>query len=70
MPPADREILRGIQRRGGTDEAFLPWVAKLRAEDRLAVVRPGGPPPAIATLDWREAIPGVWLGRPGRQPAP
>ena len=63
MPPDELAVLRGIQRSGGADAAFLPWVQRLRAADRIAVVRPGGPAPAIPGLAWREAIPGVWLGR-------
>jgi hypothetical protein len=73
MPADDRAIFRDIQFRSGADAAFLPWIAKLRPIDRIAVVRPGGPAPAIPGLEWNETLAGVWLGRrPGAplEPAP
>jgi hypothetical protein len=67
MPEDDLTIFRDIQRRGASDAAFLPWVAKLRPNDRIAVARPGGQPPQIPGMEWAEAWPGLWLGRPAGQ---
>ena len=68
MPPDDLAIFREISRQGGADAAFLPWVAKLTPADRIAVVRPGGPRPAIPGLEWTEAFSGLWLGKKSAPP--
>jgi hypothetical protein len=61
MPVEDREILRVIQRER-TPEAFAPWVARMRSEDRL-VLRPAGRPPAIPGIAWTDLGGNLWSGR-------
>lgn len=72
MPPAELEVFRAVQRADASDAALRPWVAELRAADRLVVARPNRPPPQIPELDWYSPFAGVWIGRPhaGRAPAP
>lgn len=69
MPADDLAIFRDIQSRNGADAAFLPWVAKLRPSDRLAVVRPGGPLPVLPGMEWTQPFAGLWLGRKVPPPA-
>ena len=61
MPPADRKILRDIQRSGFAPEAYAPWVKRMRVEDRLILLQAWKP--AIAELDWYYAGGNTWIGR-------
>lgn len=63
MPPADLAVFRAIQLERSSDAAFAPWVAKMRAEDRLVIVRPGAESPRIARLEWYSPYRGMWIGR-------
>ncbi|MEZ5312724.1 MAG: hypothetical protein R2862_03260 [Thermoanaerobaculia bacterium] len=64
MPPDELAVLRATQRSGAADASFLPWVAKMRPEDRLVIARADPRPPAIDALDWATPFDGLWIGRP------
>jgi hypothetical protein len=61
MPPEDLAIFRKIQWNYNTEEAFGPWVKKMRPEDRL-ILR-GSSMPAIKELEWNFTVSGTWVGR-------
>jgi hypothetical protein len=63
MPEEDLEILRKIQWNFGADEAFWPWVRKMRPQDRIIIRRPPGSQPKIPELEWYYAATGIWIGR-------
>jgi hypothetical protein len=69
MPVDDLKIYRDIHRMEGSLDSYQPWVKKLRPQDRLAVARSS--PPDIPALEWKQAAPGVWIGRlAASKPAP
>ncbi len=61
MNDADLQVLRSIQRSNYDWRAFRPWVARLRPEDRLFLLR--SEEPDLPELEWRRSA-GLWLGRP------
>lgn len=61
MPPDDLAIFRKIQWNYGANEAYDPWVKKMRPEDRLILRRPSMP--AIKGLEWNLTVTGIWIGR-------
>lgn len=63
MPPDDLTILRKIQWNYGADEAFKPWVKKMRLEDRLILRRPSNSTPKIPELEWHYTATDIWIGR-------
>lgn len=63
MPAEDLAILRKIQWNFGTPEAFKPWVAKMRAQDRLIIKRGHSAKPNIPELEWYYAATDTWIGR-------
>jgi hypothetical protein len=65
MPPPDLEVYRGILR-ARTTQAFAPWVAKMRPEDRLVIRSVGERPPAIEGLEWHHLGGEIWSGRKPR----
>jgi hypothetical protein len=65
MPPEDLAIYRNIQLNFGPD-SFMPWVRKLRPEDRLVIFDPTGMYPQIKELEWRSAGDFIWIGRKRR----
>jgi hypothetical protein len=68
MPPDDLKVYREIHRSEGSPESYQPWIKQMRPEDRLAVSRPGQPD--LPSLEWKQAAPGVWIGRlPAKPPA-
>lgn len=60
MPPDDLKVFRKIQRTGGADDAYLPWIEKMRPQDRIAVERSFQP--KIDQLEWKRAG-DWWIGR-------
>jgi len=69
MPAVDLKIYREIHRSEGSAESYQPWAKKLRPQDRLVVARSG--PLDLPPLEWKQAAPGVWIGRlPAGKPAP
>jgi len=63
MLPEDLAILRKIQWNFGTPEAFKPWVAKMRSQDRLILRRDRNAKPDIPGLEWYYAATNTWIGR-------
>lgn len=63
MPAEDLKILRKIQWNFGTAEAFKPWVAKMRPQDRLIIKRDRSAKPDIPELEWYYAATNTWIGR-------
>ena len=63
MPADDLKIYRKIQWNYHADECFAPWVAKMKAEDRLVLPRSRSAPPAIPELEWLYGASGIWIGR-------
>jgi hypothetical protein len=61
MPPEDLKTYRQIQLTGGSAESYEPWIKKMHPEDRLALTRPMEPD--IPSLEWKQAAPGVWIGK-------
>jgi hypothetical protein len=61
MPADDLKIYRTIQRTAGAIEAYEPWVAKMRPQDRLEVESPSEP--RLLALEWKRAGGEVWIGR-------
>ena len=59
MPPDDLNIYRTIQRTAGAIEAYEPWVAKMRPQDRLEVESPSEP--RLPALEWKRAGGEVWI---------
>jgi hypothetical protein len=62
MPPDDLRVYRRILA-ARTTQAFSPWVAKMRPEDRLIIRSLGERPPAIGGLEWRHVGGEIWSGR-------
>jgi len=61
MPQDDLIVYRDIQRRNHAMEAYLPWVKKMRPEDRLAISSQAVPD--LPALEWKWAAGDVWIGR-------
>lgn len=61
MTPENLAVLRDIQNRRGVWAAYQPWVDRLRAIDRIAVI--SAQKPDIPALEWRELEPKLWIGR-------
>ncbi|MGA9779341.1 MAG: hypothetical protein ACLPRE_02960 [Limisphaerales bacterium] len=73
MPDEDFKVYEAILWNllcyGNADEAYLPWVDKMRPQDRLAIreaIRPN-----IPELEWKDVTAhGLWIGRLPRTNAP
>ncbi|HTL59592.1 MAG TPA: hypothetical protein VL361_28230 [Candidatus Limnocylindrales bacterium] len=63
MPPEDLKIIRDIQWTDGALRSYLPWVKKMRPEDRLVINGGDWSRPDIKELEWHYAIRDVWIGR-------
>jgi hypothetical protein len=63
MPAEDLVIYREVQRELASDESLGPWVARMKPEDRLVVVRAANSAPAIEALEWYSPFRGMWIGR-------
>jgi hypothetical protein len=61
MPADDLKVYRDIHRTDGAPESYEPWIKKMRPQDRVAVTRPDKPD--IPALEWKQVIPGTWIGR-------
>ena len=64
MPPEDLKVYRQILT-ARTTQAFAPWVAKMRPQDRLIIRSVGEQPPAIGGLEWQHLGGEIWSGRKG-----
>jgi hypothetical protein len=61
MPEDDLKIYRNIHRANGAYEAYKPWIAKMRKQDRLEVARDSQPD--LPKLEWKHGPGDVWIGR-------
>jgi hypothetical protein len=61
MPPEDLETFRKIQWNQFAWEAYKPWIAKMRPQDRLEIS--GRVQPELPELEWEYAGNGTWIGR-------
>jgi hypothetical protein len=69
MPPEDLKVFRDIQWKDGDPSAYMPWVKKMRPEDRLVMNGGDWARPNIKELEWFYAIRGYWIGRLPRTPS-
>ena len=63
MPPADYLVYCEIKRTKGVTEAYLPWLSRMRPEDRLYVQSRSNAPPPIPGLEWFQPAYTIWAGR-------
>jgi len=63
MPLEDLKTYRGILQTSFSDSAYLPWVKKIRWEDRLIINRPKNEPPRIPGLVWEYIPEEIWVGK-------
>ena len=68
MPEEDLEVYRQYFLTGGSPSVFAPWIAKMRAADRLILLHASDAAPLIPELEWFHAVSDLWIGRlpPGR----
>jgi hypothetical protein len=70
MTPDDYRTYCEIRRTKGATEAYLPWVQRLRPQDRLYIRTLSNVPP-VPGLEWYQPVYSVWAGRlPRRPPEP
>ncbi len=70
MPPADYAVFCEIKRSKGATEAWLPWLQRMRPQDRLYVVQRSNVAPSIPGLEWFQPVYAIWAGRlPAAAPA-
>ena len=67
MLPEDLEVHDKVQADyfGNADD-YMPWVNKMRPEDRLIIhknITYGSTPPQIPELEWRQVTSTLWIGR-------
>jgi hypothetical protein len=70
MPQRDLEIYREIRRSRGATEAYEPWVARMRREDRLLIRLTSNAPPPVPGLEWYQVEFSMWSGRLPKAPPP
>jgi hypothetical protein len=71
MPDEDFRIYHKILWNLGDAKGYMPWVDKMRPEDRLVIRGGRGSPPNIPQLEWNYGVSGIWIGRlPRAHPAP
>lgn len=63
MPEEDLAVFQKIRWNFGADEAYEPWVKKMRPEDRLVIRGAGKEKPKISGLEWNYTATGIWIGR-------
>jgi hypothetical protein len=68
MPADDFAIYHSILWSYGDDNAYTPWVKKMRPSDRLVLVIGGAP--QIPALEWKHAFGAYWIGRLPRAHGP
>ena len=60
MPDEDFETYKAILWSNRDPKAYIPWLKKMRPEDRIAMR--SGAPPQIPNLEWKYAD-DIWIGR-------
>jgi hypothetical protein len=68
MPDEDLKIFRNIQYNRYAWDAYAPWAAKMRSEDRLEIT--GDVQPNVPPLEWRHAGGEIWIGRLPQKQSP
>jgi len=63
MPMDDLQTLFRIRWNDGTSESYMPWVQKMRTQDRMILLRPRDRPPNIPGLQWKYVPGDTWVGR-------
>jgi hypothetical protein len=69
MRPEDYSVFVAVRRSHAATESFLPWVRRMRPEDRLYVQSHSPVPPPVPGLEWFQPVFTIWAGRLPR-PAP
>jgi len=68
MRDEDYAVYTAIMASQGLTESYLPWLRRMRPEDRLYVVSQSNQPPPVPGLAWFEPVFGIWAGRLPRTP--
>lgn len=71
MRAEDYAVYEDIRRSKGATEAYLPWLQRLRPQDRLYVQQRSNSAPLIPGLEWFQPVYTIWAGRlprPGGRP--
>ena len=68
MRPEDYAVFVDVRRTRGATESYLPWLQRMRPQDRLYVTRRSNDPPPIPGLDWFQPVYSIWAGRLPRAP--
>jgi hypothetical protein len=63
MKPDDLEIFREIQKSSSSSPSYIPWVKKMKPQDRLILKRPKYASPGLSELVWDYVSPMIWIGR-------
>ena len=61
MPDEDLKIMRRIVWNQEDPQAYLPWIQKMRPEDRLSIY--SNARPNLPQLEWLDAAQFIWIGR-------
>jgi hypothetical protein len=69
MTPENLKVLRNIQWNDGDPRTYLPWLEKMRPEDRLIFVGGVRMEPSLPGIEWIYAATDRWIGRPVQSPA-
>ena len=70
MPPEDLRIYRNIQWNFYSAKSHEPWVARMRAEDRLVIPATSSGAPSVQGLEWKYVARDTWIGRLPRENTP
>ncbi len=70
MPDEDFRVYHKILWNFGDSKTYVPWVEKMRPEDRLVISGGRGSPPNIPQLEWNYGVSDIWIGRLPRTNAP
>jgi hypothetical protein len=68
MRPEDYAVYMDVRSSRGATEAYLPWLSRMRPQDRLYVVQRSNVPPPIPGLDWFQPVFSIWAARPAARP--
>jgi hypothetical protein len=63
MRPEDYAVYRDVKRSRGDFAAYVPWLARMRPEDRLYVQYRSNAAPPIPGLEWFQPTFTIWAGR-------
>ena len=63
MPKDDLNVFIKVQSSHGAPRSFLPWIKKMKPEDRLIITPEARSTPEIPELEWHYLGSGFWSGR-------